>query len=244
MPKQYEIVAVAKSVKARGTRALTDAYHLFQKPALFEGRTRKYSPMKEDGDRFPEETSIPQVSVQDVLERCGPDIVDMLDVVGLQDEGNMHARANVRLDGLKLEDVPATYLLFLEKFLQQMLTAIDQIPVLDSSIAWTEDENSGLYRSALSVVTIKTRKEPTVIVKAEATERHPAQTEVVNVDTQIGTWTESRFSSAIPLTQRDAMARRVRQLSYAVSQAREEANCVQVDAIARGEAILKWIFGD
>ncbi len=78
-----------------------------------------------------------------------------------------------------------------------MHTFVDKMVELDQGEAWTLDENAGLFRSE-PVKQHRTKKLQRPIVKYEATEHHPAQTELITDDVVIGHWTTVKFSGALP----------------------------------------------
>ena len=54
--------------------------------------------------------------------------------------------------------------------------------------------------------TLRTKKVPRNHVKAEATEKHPAQVEVYYEDVAVGYWTTVKFSGALPAQPRQRTA--------------------------------------
>ena len=80
-----------------------------------------------------------------------------------------------------LRDVPVSYLLFLEKQLVDLHTFVKKLPVLDAAESWTIDPSADCWRTE-AVRTMRTKKVPRNHVKAEATEKHPAQVEVYYED--------------------------------------------------------------
>ncbi len=114
--------------------------------------------------------------------------------------------------------------------------------MLDPSESWAKDASTGVYATP-SVETVKTKKVPRNHIKAEATDRHPAQVEVYHEDIVVGTWRTTKFSGALPQAEVNAMLERVEKLTQAVKYAREEANNSDVTNVATGEAVLSYIFG-
>jgi hypothetical protein len=92
------------------------------------------------------------------------------------------------------------------------------------------------------VRTIRTKKVPRNHVKAEATEKHPAQVEVYYEDIAIGYWNTVRFSGALPARRVNELADRVEKLQRAVKFAREEANGTEVTDRKTGDAIFGYLF--
>ena len=84
----------------------------------------------------------------DVLRQASKIQTELFDVEATKDWGNCVAKADVVLDGqVLMKEVPATYLLFLEKQLSDLRTFIEKLPALDESDEWSSDPNSNLYRT-------------------------------------------------------------------------------------------------
>lgn len=242
MTKLSQIVAVEKGVKSTANRAFTDSYHRIQQPALFEGQRRTYQPRRDGDEGLPPETTKVQRTVADELDELGESLTRLFDIFATKDVANTKAKANVVVDGVTLiEDAPPTLLLSLEKYLGDVKAYVAKLPVLDPSVDWTEDHAESLWRSN-EVTTVRTRKEPRVVVKYDATDKHPAQTELLMEDRPIGDYHAVRFSGAISKTRRDELAERVDTLIQAVRFAREEANSTQVEDVRIGKRIVDYLF--
>src|SRR6516162_9990122 len=116
MAKLNQIIALIPGKKNRGKEVMERTYHIYQKPAMFEGIARKYAPKEEGGDALPSEQHMPQMKVADLVRDVRAAVGDLLDVVATQDAANCTAKASIVIDGkVLLADVPVTHLLFLEK---------------------------------------------------------------------------------------------------------------------------------
>jgi hypothetical protein len=167
----------------------------------------------------------------------------LFDVTATKDWANTQAKADVVVDGqVLLSQVPATYLLFLEKQLVDLHTFVRKLPVLDAAETWTFDGSSDAWATE-PLQTTRTKKIPRNHVKAEATEHHPAQVEVYYEDVVVGYWRTVKFSGALPASRVNELIGRVEKLQQAVKFAREEANNVEVEDQKMGEKIFKYIFG-
>jgi hypothetical protein len=93
------------------------------------------------------------------------------------------------------------------------------------------------------VRTLRTKKVPRNHVKAEATEKHPAQVEVYYEDIPVGYWTTVKFSGALPARRVNELLDRVEKLQQAVKFAREEANGVDVVDQRVGDSVFGYLFG-
>src|SRR3990167_10205055 len=110
--KLNQVVAVEKVVKGRCEAEVTKVYHTFQKPALFEGMTRSYTPKNEGGEPFPPETVKVQQRVEDLVATVAAQLTELFDTTATKDWGNCSAEADVVVDGaVLLSQVPSTFLL-------------------------------------------------------------------------------------------------------------------------------------
>jgi hypothetical protein len=244
MPKLCQIIAVESGEKARGERVLTDAYHLFQKGALLSGITKSYSPLDEEkGEPLPSERTLVQIRATEVIDEVVQGLSALLDVTATKDWANCMARANVVVDGeTVLEDVPVTYLLFLEKQLVNIRTFIAKLPTLDPAEEWAWSAGQNCWATPV-VETAKTKKVKTKIVLADATEHHPAQVELYDIDERVGTWKTIKYSGAMEASRVKTLLKRVEALQAAVKFAREEANSIDAPKQTVGKKVFDFILG-
>lgn len=243
MTKLNQIIAVEKGTKSRTLAELTQAHHDLQKTPLLSGIARTYKPKDDEGDQLPPEATKVQVRADEVVSRTIETLTKLFDVTATKDWANGQAKANVEVDGqLLLRDVPVTHLLFLEKQLVDLHTFVKKLPVLDPSETWVRDPSSDTWATEPSI-TVKTKKVPRNHVKAEATEKHPAQVEVYYEDVIVGTWRTVKFSGALPAARVNELLERVEKLQEAVKFAREEANATEIKEVKTGEKVLRWILG-
>jgi hypothetical protein len=148
----------------------------------------------------------------------------------------------VVVDGtVLLAQVPATYLLFLEKQLVDLYTFVKKLPVLDASESWVFDPSADCWATE-PISTLKTKKIPRNHVKAVATDKHPAQVEVYYEDVAIGNWRTVKFSGALPARRVNELVNRVEKLQEAVKFAREEANNRDVTERKVGASVFHYLF--
>jgi hypothetical protein len=242
MPKLNQIIAVEKGVKSKSFQELTEAHHAVQKAALLSGIARTYQPKDEEGEQLPPESTKVQVRTEDVLRDVSKNLSRLFDVTATKDATNCVAKANVVVDNKTLlSDVPVSYLLFLEKQLTDLHTFIKKLPVLDAAETWSFNESADCW-STEPVRTLRTKKVPRNHVKAEATEKHPAQVEVYYEDITIGYWTTVKFSGALPAKRVSELLDRVEKLQQAVKFAREEANNAEAVDRKVGDKVFGYLF--
>ena len=189
MPKLNQIIAVEKGVKSKSFADLTDAHHAVQKTGPLAGIARTYQPKDEEGEQLPAESTRVQLKAEEILRKVADTLTRLFDVTATKDWSNLTARADIVVDGQTIaREVPVTYLLFLEKQLVDLHTFVKKLPVLDAAESWTRDDSTDSWKTD-PVRTIRTKKVPRNHVKAEATEKHPAQVDVYYEDVAVGYWT-------------------------------------------------------
>ena len=241
--KLNQIIAIEKGVKSKAFQEITDAYQKLQKAALLSGISRTYRPKDEEGERLPGESTKVQLKTEDIIEALKQSMVRLFDVTATKDTANCEAKADVVVDGKTLaKDLPATYLIFLEKQLTDLHTFISKLPTLDSADTWNFDASQDSWASE-AVETTRTKKIPRNHVKAEATEKHPAQVEVFYEDIVVGYWRTMKYSGALPSKTVNDMRERVEALQESVKFAREQANSLEVKDVKVGENLLNYVLG-
>ncbi|MFB4421954.1 hypothetical protein C5F59_012780 [Streptomyces sp. QL37] len=243
MTKLNQIIAVEKGVKSKSLQDITAAHHKVQKPALLAGISRTYQPKDEEGEQLPPESARVQIKAEEALREMSASLTRLFDVTATKDWANCSARADVTVDGRTVvSEVPVSYLLFLEKQLTDLHTFVKKLPVLDAAESWSQDPSTDLWKTE-PVRTIRTKKVPRNHVKAEATDKHPAQVDVYYEDVPIGYWTTVKFSGALPARRVNELLERVEKLQHAVKFAREEANGAEVTDRRVGDAVFGYLFG-
>ena len=242
MPKLNQILAIEKGKKTQLYAEITALHQATQKPVLMTGHHKTFVPKDADGESFPDERQHVQHQASEVIEQVTDRITTLMDVTATKDWANCSARADVMVDGeVFLENVPVTYMLFLEKELKDLHTFVSKVVELDPAEQWSLDPNSGLFRSE-PVKTHKTKKLQKPIVLYDATPEHAAQTQLITEDVIIGHWTTIKFSGALPRPDKKRMLDRIRVLQDAVKFAREQANSMEVNEQKVGRKVLDFVF--
>lgn len=242
MSKLNQIIAVANGRKTKVTKDVTEIYKKIQKPALFDGISRTYQPLDDDGETFPPEKKNIQFSAKEAISEFTESLTSLFDVVATQDYGNTKAVANVIVEDKKiLENVPVTYLLFLEKQLNDVHTFVKTLPVLDPAENWHWSDTAACFVSEVAK-TNKTKKVMRNHVKAEATVNHPAQVETYSEDIKVGEWATTKFSGGLPAKDKNLLLEKVTLLQDAVKVAREQANMTEVESIDVSRPVFEYLF--
>ena len=242
MAKLNQIIAVEKGIKSRSFQELTEAHQQLQKPAVLSGISRTYRPKDEEGETLPPESTKVQIKSEEVIRATIESLTKLFDITSTKDWTNVKARADIVVDGVALlSQVPITYILFLEKQLTDMHTFIKKLPVLDASETWVFDSAADCWATE-PVQTLRTKKVPRNHVKAEATEKHPAQVDVYYEDVTVGFWRTVKFSGALQAKRVNELLERVERLQQAVKFAREAANNTEAEDQKVGERFFNYLF--
>jgi hypothetical protein len=243
--KLYEIIAIEKGVKQRNYQEVEKLHKLIQKPDFFNGHSRTFKPINDEGERYPDESKKVQAMVSEVLRDAAEYSKQMVDTEATKDKTNCVASADITLDDGTIlgSGVPATTLLYLEKCLNDWRTLIQGLPVLDPAEDWEFDSNSELYKTGVTM-THKTTKLEEPLVLIQPTKEHPGQAKTITKDVITGHWQTTKMSGAIPADTKTALWRRTNQLIDAVKAARERANATEVVEIKLGDALFGYLLSE
>lgn len=246
MGKIHELLAVEGDLKAKANKALAEVRAFFNAgAALFVGQMRTYKPLQDNGDQYPPEIKVLGANVPEQLERIRKEFGNWVDLAVSKEVSNSqeNARAMIFLDGFEYRlTLPVTALLNLESKLESLRDIYNAIPTNDVTDVWYRDIGNNLWRSE-PTVTYKGKKVNERFVKAEATDRHPAQVDIVTVDVREGSWTTTKTSGMLSPVEKNDRLTRLESLLQAVRKARQRANDVEAADIHIAEAIFDYVEG-
>jgi hypothetical protein len=241
MSKLNQIIAIEKGVKSRVYGRVTELHKLSQRAEPYNGFSKNFRKKDEDGENYPPERKKVQLIARDLLREVARLQTELFDVTATKDWANCSARADVVVGGRTLiKDAPVTYLLFLEKQMSDLRSFIGKLPTLDESDEWSPDPNSHLFRTP-KITTHKTRKVQRPIVLYDATEHHPAQTQLISEDIIVGWWDTVKHSGAIPVPEKQRVLERIDKMVKAIKFAREAGNAIDAEEQKIGEAIFGFL---
>lgn len=237
------ILGLLKGAKSRTHVNVSSLHHQSTKTGLYSGQIRTYAPRDDEGERIPAQSQQVQLKASDVLTELANQLGRHWDLELWRDHGNTLARADVVVDGITLlRDVPATFLLFMEKQLNDWRTVVTKLPTLDPGDTWMLDETTGLHLTQ-PVKTASTKKVLRNHVLSKATDKHPEQVQTYTEDVPVGDWTTVKLSGALPVPRQRELVERLDKLVDAVKSAREQANLTEVDEVKAADAMLGYLLG-
>lgn len=241
--KLNQVIALQKVAKPHAESAITQAYQGVQRSTTLAGISEVYDPIAEDGQQLPPKGNKLQDRVPDILRGVIEPVVRMLDLTATLDAGNQAAKADILnpdTGEVLLADVPVSTLLMLEKTLNNLEQILRKTPVLDPSATWVRDPDNMCYRTE-PAKKARTEKVPVNHVKAPATDKHPAQVEILYLDKVVGYWTTVHSSGAVSERTLRELTERLRKLRDAVKVAREQANMTTVADVKIGAQIFEYL---
>lgn len=244
MGKLHELLAVEDSLKAAAQRMLSRIESLFSDgKSKLVGKIRTYQSVNEQGETFEPEIELLTTTVMKEMVEVEKAWAAYIDATVQKECSNQNTEADLKVGDVTLvEGLPATALLTLEKKLESLRAMYAAIPTNDPAERWTLDNQTGHYVSDPRV-TYRTNKVPRVIELSPATERHPAQVQMINEDVRVGTWTTSIQSGMMSPVDKAALLERLDKLAQAVKQARVRANDVEASNVRVAETLFTYIHG-
>lgn len=234
-----------KEVKPRVAKEFAKIHQKNQKPELFSGLSRTYRRINDQDETFPPESKKVQANAKDSVIEVSRLLAEYYNLAAQRDWANLKAMADVVVDGTTvLSQAPTTFLLFLDKQLKQEIRPfVEALPVLSQDADWTSDSASGLFKTE-PVETHKTKKVPIVLEKAKATDKHPAQVDVIHEDKVVGFWATVHYSGAMPAPEKKKLLERIDKLIGAVKIAIQEANSIAAPKIDFGSQVFNYLLSE
>lgn len=238
----HALLPIVISIKNRNYKEITEISKLFQKPNLFVGHVRTYERLNDKDETYPDESLAVQANAKEYIERASLLLTETWDALSTRATANRNAVADVVVDGeILVTDAPATWLLEMEKQVNDLRKLVELIPTLDTVNVWTQDGNSGQYR-AKEVRTHKTKKVDKVVTLLEQTQWQQGKAEILYEDKTVGYWLQTNISSAIPPVDKKDMLTKVNKLADAIKAARMRANLTPAPEQKVAKVLLDFIF--
>ncbi|TGO03524.1 hypothetical protein PN36_05170 [Candidatus Thiomargarita nelsonii] len=238
-PLLHEILAIEQEYKANAERARNQSIETFRsKQKHFTGMRRTFRPFAVDeqmgdegGERLEAETRLVK-TVAEELEQMLKSVSEAVDLGYQIDQANTRAKADIVIDDdVIAKDVPATFLLQLEKRLREIRAVLKEIPCFDPVRLWSLDPGADkkYVLRAEPVTTIRKQRTKKYNVMYEATKEHPAQVDIVEIEEPIGEIRSYEWTGMLSPGSKTAILEQLEKLLSAVKTARSRANIVVVD---------------
>lgn len=246
-PKLHELLAVIPDVSNAANAIMTETMTTFsKKPDHFKGMTKQVTFFSEtrSGENVSETKEI-VTTVHEKLEYAFGIIGRQFDALLQQEEANQRAKADLIVDGkVMATDVPATWLLGMEKRLKALHDVMLTAPTLEPAIRWEHDATRGdnVFVSP-PTATMKTEKILEYKILVPATDKHPAQVEKWTSDTNVARVDTTLYSGMSTPLEKSLMLARIDNLIAAVKKARQRANETEVADLHLAKTMLGYVIG-
>jgi hypothetical protein len=246
----HTVLAVSSDHEKVYRNTLAEAEKTFSKHGqLFEGYVKTLNMYSDDDahlngvfERQNRETTVGEKLdfTRDAIER-------FFDIEYQKDLANQEAVSDVIVDNkVMATDVPATFLLGMEKRLKHVRQLLSSIPTLDKGIEWVEskEDGKGVWKTKHPGKTFKDRKTKRFVEVSKATKEHKAQIEKWDDVERVGEYIVERFSGKITSARKSQYLGNLDRLYVAVKQARERANQVAVSKKTIAKTFMDYILAD
>jgi len=247
MGKLHEILAVEKDKENVARKLTSESIKTFGKENLFSGSLRELK-MFDDAQAFNNTIEKQELTttVSENLDYLIKPVSEHWDVVLQKDLTNQVALADIVIDGKTVATgLPATFLLGMEKKLNDFRIMLESIHTLAPGIKWMPDASNAkadVFISANTEKTFKTAKDMEFRTASPATKEHPAQVVPINVTNNVGEFETTKWSGLLtPVDKAEKIARLDKMLA-AVKKARQRANNVDIVKGNVGNTMLQYIF--
>ena len=238
-PLLHEILAIEQECKANAERARNQSIDTFRsKQKHFTGMRRTFRPFavdeqlgEEGGERLEAETRL-VTTVPEELTHMIKSVSEAIDLGYQIDDANTKAKADIVIDDEVIAtDVPATFLLQLEKRLREIRAVLKEIPSFDPVRIWNIDPGADKKHvlRAEPVTTLRKQRTKKYNVMYEATKEHPAQVDIVEIEESIGEIRSYDWTGMVSPGHKTALLEQLEKLLSAVKTARSRANIVEID---------------
>jgi hypothetical protein len=245
MGKQHELLAVETNLKGQSDRVVTETKKVFGKAAhYFQGQTRRYLPIDDEGQKFADEDVDLNTTVADRLDYTFDMMIKAIDASAQKETTNCVAKADIMIgNDVLISNVPATALLTLESRLKEIRGVIEAAPTLQAGLGWERDDTTENVWKSKPIETVKMKKKTDFKVIVKPTEHHPAHVEQVTEDVLIGKWVTTKLSGEITSTEKHEMLAKCDELFREVKKARARANNTEVQHVEYGKTLIDFILG-
>ena len=247
MAKLHQLLAVETDLKGTYVKILAETAQTFSKREdHFKGFIRVCNMFDQAAPQPPDERKALDTTVNAKLEYQNDHVVRYLDAVLQKEATNQQATADIVIDDkIIAENVPATFLLGLEKNLANLRMVYNQIPTLPPGIDWEPDPatGEGVYKRQFPEEKFKTEQTIVPQILYEATQHHPAQVDKISETKNIGKYVKNEWCGMLSLSEKVKLLAKIDTLTRAVKKARQKANNTPVVKTKIGQSLIDFIHG-
>lgn len=247
MSKLHQVLAVEADLEKKYKAILEETKKVFGKAGMFVGFNRRLEMFNEaDAHKTPEENQEVTTTVRKRLLYTTKPIVAYLDALFQKEKTNQTAVASVIVDDVVLmENVPATFLLGLEKRLKYIRQVYEEMPTLQAGIKWEKapDKGENIWEMVFPEEKLKTEMTYKSQVIVQPTEHHPAQVEKWQEQVPVGKYVKNIWSGMVTSSEKAEILDRIDKVIVAVKSARQQANSATASNEKVASKLMDFING-
>jgi hypothetical protein len=250
MGKLHEILAVEAALEGTYKIVLDETRKTFGKNhQLFDGALKTLTMFSEDDAISNGETGRlnRETTVAEKLDYTQEAVVRYYDAIYQKDLANRLAKSDIIIDGVTIAvDVPATFLLAMEKRLKGLRAVLADMPTLAVGVEWVAapEEGENVWKVAHPKESFKTAKTKKFMEVAKATKEHKAQIDKWDDVKNVGKYTEEFTSGKVTSGRKSKYLAKIDKMINAVRVARTKANDVTVPNEQIGQKLVDYILKD
>lgn len=243
----HQLLAVEKDLVGKANAILEETLRTFKDKAVefYTGRIKTYKPFDDaDRDLLPPDTKELVDTVPAKLKYTFDAVADEYDFLLQKEATNTTAKADLVVDGVTIgTNLPATFLLTLEKRLEKIRQVVLNAPTLPNGLKWVPDTQKGadIFKLADPLVAYRTKKYSVPFVLAPATDKHAAQVQKEEKTETIGAYSEMQYDSRVTSAYKSQLLGQVDKLLLATRKAVRVANDVEASTATIGTKIFSFI---
>lgn len=246
MGKLHQLIAVESDLDDAYKNVLTETKTVFDKKAnLFFGSVKSLNIFDEaDTTVYNDERHELATTVPKRLKYTQGFIAQYIDALLQKEATNQKAVADLVVNGVTIAtQLPATFLLGLEKRLASIRAVYRVIPTLPQGVAWEADPDQGddIYKTSHPEVKFKTKRTTAHRVLYDATKEHPAQIDKWEETENIGAYTVNNWCGCVSSATKADMLKRIDDLIVATKKARQQANSCDIVKMVAADRIMDYI---
>lgn len=234
-----QVLALESQAKAKNHKVISELYKLVQKGDLFVGYNKVFLPKDEESDKLEPESKPVTNDSRKLMAAVFESMSEYMDVTLTKDVANSVTEGVMKVGDVEYK-LPLTFIVWLEKRLTEVKTFVENLPVLDETKSWRYDETRNIYVTD-KTRTARNKKKKVPLVLYGATDKHPAQVQMIDEDIFQGNWEVEYVSTAIPRQRKEQMVSRVEYLLTQTKLAREEANSARAEEKAFANVLFNFI---
>ncbi len=242
----HQLLAVDADLRNKAAKIAQETASTFRtKSDHFDGYVRTYRPFIEpENELMKQAPDIKDIvtTVQDKLNYTAKSLKRAIDAHLSKEQTNCkgEAMADLQIGANCMPGLSSTALLALEGWLVKIREVYLGIPTHDPSKHWEASNIPHVYQAAPKD-TFKTEKVAEAIVKYPATTEHPAQTEMVTMDKNVGIMRVEATTGKVSPAEKSGMLERIDHMIVTTKKARSKANQAEVSSISIGEMLFEYI---